>query len=215
MSLYSRAATLEKAGKPADALEVFLDGRQLPEIAQICLKAAGRCCMTLGLPKQSADFYKQAWDANRDDYECWIGWAQACETWGDLPSIVAAYEAYATTCDPSPQILVNWGRALELSGETERALTCYTEAIQRSPTDANAYFNAGDLLYKLGQYQDAAHLFETGLRHQPNHAQGWFVLGNSLAQLGIVKGARIGYEQALVLNPDFEAARQNLAAVSE
>ncbi|HWA84277.1 MAG TPA: glycosyltransferase, partial [Fimbriimonadaceae bacterium] len=151
MSLYSKAATLEKAGRPDEALEAFLQGKDIPEISQICLKSAGRCCMTLGLPKQSASFYEKAWQANRADYESWVGWAQACETWGDLPSIVAAYEAYATTCEPTPEILINWGRALELSGEVERALTCYTEAIQRDESHANAYFNAGDLLYKLGR----------------------------------------------------------------
>jgi tetratricopeptide (TPR) repeat protein len=215
MSIYSRAATLEKAGHPADALEAFLAGRDVPEVSQICLKSSGRCCMTLGLPKQSADFYRQAWELNRADYESWAGWAHACETWGDLPSIVAAYEAYATTCEPTSQILINWGRALELSGDNDRALACFTEAIQREPANANAYFNAGDLLYKLGQFQDAAHLYQTGLRHQPNHAQGWFVLGNSLAQLGIAKGARLGYEQALTIDPNFEAARTNLASVAE
>ncbi len=214
MSIYSRGATLEKAGQPVEAMEAFLIGAKIPEVAQICLKSAGRCCMTLGLPKQSAGYYKEAWETNRDDYESWAGWAHACETWGDLPSIVAAYEAYATTCQPTPEILINWGRALELTGDTEKALTCYTEAIRRDPSHANAYFNAGDLLYKVGQYQDAAHLYQTGLKHQPNHAQGWFVLGNSLAQLGIKQGAKIGYEQALILDPGLDAARQNLETVS-
>jgi tetratricopeptide (TPR) repeat protein len=213
MAIYSKGATFEKAGKPAEAIEVFVAGKDIPEISHVCCKAAGRCCMTLGLPKQAAAFYEEAWRINPADYESWYGWAHACETWGDLPSIVAAYEAYAATCEPTAKILINWGRALELSGENERALACYTEAIRQDEAEANAYFNAGDLLYKLGQFQDAAHLYQTGLRHQPNHAQGWFVLGNTLAQLGIVKGAKIGYEQALVLDPSFEAARENLATV--
>jgi len=214
MAVYSRAATLEKAGQPAEALEAFLQGKDIPEISQICLKSAGRCCMTLGLPKQAAQFYQEAWESNRDDYESWVGWAQACETWGDLPSIVGAYAAYATTCLSTPEILINWGRALELSGDPEKALACYTEAIQRDPKHANAYFNAGDLLYKLGQYQDAAHLYQSGLKHQPNYAQGWFVLGNALHRLGIDQGAKIGYEQALILDPNLQAARENLATVT-
>lgn len=215
MSLYSKAATLERAGQPAEALEAFLQGRDIPEISQICLKSAGRCCMTLGLPKQSASFYEQAWKANPADYESWAGWAQACDTWGDLPSIVAAYESYATTCEATPEIFINWGRALELSGQMEGALSCYTEAIKRDDTNANAYFNAGDLLYKLGQFQDAAHFYQTGLRLNPDHAQGWFVLGNSLYQMGVGEGAMIGYERALVLDPNFEAARANLQFVTE
>lgn len=215
MAIYSRAATLERSGKPAEALEAFLEGKEIAEVSQICLKSAGRCCMTLGLPKQSASFFEQAWLLNKADYESWVGWAQACETWGDVPSIVAAYEAYATSCEPTPEIFINWGRALEVSGDHEKALACFTEAIQRDPRNANAYFNAGDLLYRLGQYQDAAHLYQTGLRHKPNHAHGWFVLGNTLAQLGIVQGAKIGYEQALVLDPSMDAARHNLATVTE
>lgn len=215
MAAYSRAATLEKAGRPLEALEAFVDAAENAEIRQICLKGAGRCAMTLGLPKEAAEFFRTAWETNPDDYESWASWAQACETWGDLPSIVSAYEAYVSTREPTTQILVNYGRALEMSGDAETAIARYSEAIQRDPNDANAYFNAGDLLYRLGHFQDAAHLYQAGLRIQPGHAQGWFVLGNSLAQLGIVRGAQIGYEQALVLDPTLHAARENLATVSE
>lgn len=214
-AVYSRAATLEKAGRIIESAECFAQGADESSIRTMCLKGAGRCFMTLGVPEKSAAFYRRAWESDQSDYESWCGWANACETWGDLPSIVAAYEAYATTCEPTAEILVNWGRALEISGDSERALACFTEAIRRSPENANAYFNAGDLLYRFGQYQDAAHLYQTGLRHRPDYAAGWFVLGNSLARLGIARGAQIGYERALVLDPTMDAARENLATVTD
>lgn len=209
-ALYSKGATLEKLGDPKGALEAFLKGREDGSVWQICTKAAARVCMHMGLPRQAATFYQEAWQAEPADTDCWVGWAEAANAWGDVETIVNAYESFCSQNEPTVEILINWGRALQASGQLEKAMACYTEAIKRDGTNGNAYFNCGDLLYQMGQYQDAAHLYENGLRHAPMHAEGWFVLGNALAQMGLDEAAKIAYGQVLGINPRHSAARHNL-----
>lgn len=213
-ALYSKAATLEKAGHPKQAYEYFLAGREDAAVHQLCTKGAARTALKLGLVQQAAELYQVAWNADPRDYECWIGWIEAASAWGDSATVVHAYEAFVQHQEPTPDILVNWGRALQASGQLERALTVFTEAIKRDPDNANAYFNCGDLLYQLGEYADAAHLYESGLRHSPLHSEGWFVLGNCLARLNLPEGAKIAYGQALRLNPRHNGAKHNLESLA-
>ncbi|MBN9502907.1 MAG: hypothetical protein BGO01_20215 [Armatimonadetes bacterium 55-13] len=214
-AIYSKAATLEKAGQLEEALDTFCAGQQNQDVAQLCLKGAGRVCAALDLQKRAAEFYREAWRKDVHDEEAWIGWIKAGDATGDARMLVEAYSAYAENHVATADILINWGRALNDSGEFERALICFREAVEREPQNPNAYFNAGDLLYKLEQFVDAAEYYQAGLRIEPNNASGWFVLGNALARLGAVGGARLGYEQALAIRPDYEEARHNLEVICE
>ncbi len=210
VALLSKATTLEEAGMPAEALEAFLAAKEQPEVRFGSLKGAGRTCITLGLPKQAADFYKQALGVSPGDQEACLGWVQACDLWGHFPSIIEAYAAFSAIADPSADVLVNWGRALEMAGDFEGALAKYTSAIESDPGCAFGYFSAGDLLYKSTQYADAAHMYKTGLKHDPRDAKVWFALGNSFEKLGIADAAKTSYEQALTLDPKHEGALHHL-----
>lgn len=214
IALYSKAATLEKTCQTFDAYELFLTARADASISQLCTKGAARCALRLGIAQAATKLFREAWEAQPDDYECWVGWTEAATAWGDPDAVLSAYEAFVQRHEPSNDILVNWGRALIAAGHPERALTCFTEAIKRDPSHANAYFNCGDLLYQLGQFHDAAHLYESGLRLTPEHASGWFVLGNTLAQLNLPDGAKLAYHQALSLDPSHDAAKHNLEAIA-
>ncbi len=209
-AIYSRAATFEKSGQFEQALEGFLSGQENPQVGQMCLKGAGRVCTRLGLPKRASELYCEAWRRDLSDHEAWIGWVQAAESYGDLPTILEAYTSYAESFVLTADMLVNWGRALDAAGNEERATACYQEAITREPNNANAYFNLGDLLYKTERFHEAADTYQAGLKVDPQNASGWFVLGNALARLGVLQGARVSYLQALALRPDYPEAIYNL-----
>lgn len=212
-AIYSRAATLERAGKVEKALEGFLDGKDIPQVGQLCLKGAGRICTRLGLPKRASELYRDAWFRDAEDHEAWIGWVQSAEAYGDLTAIVEAYSSFAEHNQPTADMLINWGRALDGMGEFSRALICYQEAIEREPKSANAYFNCGDLLYKLEAFDQAAEIYQQGLQIEPNSSNGWFVLGNALARLGVPNGAMVSYKQALAIRPDYPEALHNLELI--
>lgn len=209
-AVYSRAATLERAGKIEKALEGFLAGRDIDYVGQLCLKGAGRIYSRLGLPMRASEVYRDAWLRDSEDQEAWIGWVQSAEAYGDLPTIVEAYSSFAERNKPTADMLINWGRALDAMGECSRALICYQEAIEREPANPNAHFNFGDLLYKLEEFDKAAEAYQSGLKLEPQSANGWFVLGNALARLGVQQGARVSYQQALSIRPDYPEAKHNL-----
>lgn len=212
-ALYAQATNFELSGNPKQAYDLFTAVQPHAELTKLASEGAGRTALKLGLPQVAAQCFERAWHLESGNLELWTKWVSAAETWGDLTSIVSAYDAFNQFNSPSAAILVNWGRALEASGDDAKALTCYQEAITRDPKDANAHFNLGDLLYRTSQFQDAAHVYEAALRLTPLNAQGWFVLGNSFAQLGIVDGAVIGYTQALTIDPLHEEAKHNLELV--
>lgn len=211
--LYSRAATLEKMGRLIEAQAGFRAAVDDASTHVISLKGLGRIHTALGQHRDAADAFSGAWHAAPEDFEAWVGWANACQAWGHIPALVAAYEAFARLHEPSVDILINWGRALDAAGQAERALHCFTEAMKREPTNANAYFNCGDLLYRMGNAQDAAHLYEAGLRYDPANPDGWFTLGNAFAQVGLTENAVKSYQQALAINPQHQKAQHNLAVV--
>lgn len=212
-AIYSRAATLEKAGDLEGALDGFTSGQSHPAVGQLCLKGAGRVSSALNLSKRAAEYYRESWLLEPNDHEAWIGWIQAADALGDIPAIVEAYSSFAEKHEPSGDMFINWGRALEASGDFDRAFTCYQEAVKREPNNANAYFNCGDLMYKLEAFDRAVDLYQAGLRLDGANASGWFVLGNALARMGALPSARVSYQQALAIRPDYVEAKQNLETI--
>ncbi len=213
-ALYSQGATLETIGEWPKARESFLQGRSDPSVRQLCTKGAARVSLRLGLAQESAELFREAWEAQPDDYDCWVGWTEAANAWGNSDMIVAAYESFVERHEPTVEILINWGRALQKAGYNDRAMALFTEALRRDPKNANAYFNCGDLLYSSGQFHDAAHIYEAGLRQDPNNADGWFVLGNCFARMEMAEGARLAFNQAILLDPSHQAANYNLECLA-
>ena len=213
-ALYSLAATLEKMGEWPKARECFLQARGDASVSQLSTKGAARVSLRLGLAEDAASLFREAWEMQPDDYDCWVGWTEAANAWGNPAMIVAAYEAFVERHEPTVEILINWGRALHQAGLNERALACFTEALRREPNNANACFNCGDLLYSSEQYHDAAHLYEAGLRQDPQNANGWFVLGNCFARMDMPDGAKLAYSQALIVDPQHSGAQHNLGCIA-
>jgi tetratricopeptide (TPR) repeat protein len=214
-ALYANAVAHELLGKHEAALELYLAGQADAKVGQLCLKGAGRCANRLGLVKAAVGYFREAWRINPNDRECWSGWVEAAESFGDADLMIEAYAAHAENYGPSVEICINWARALEQKGEFPAALERLEAAVGLDANNGNAWFNIGDLLYKCGNYEQAADAYQAGLRIQPENAAGWFVLGNAFAQLGILAGARISYEQALSLQPEYREAAHNLEIIQQ
>ncbi|MBS1717323.1 MAG: tetratricopeptide repeat protein [Armatimonadetes bacterium] len=212
----SKGIALERLGEFDKALAHYRKAATIvPEVEADCLCGESRILLHNNKPGEAAAKFEKAWKLRPESSDAWVAWVTSAERAGDTASVLKAYESYANINDPNGDLLINWGRTLAQNGQQEKALHCFSEALKRDPENPNAYFNCGDLLYQMGHFADAAHVYEAGLRHQPMNASGWFVLGNSLAKLGIVAGAKIAYQQALNLEPSYEEAQNNLAALEQ
>ncbi len=69
----------------------------------------------------------------------------------------------------------------------------------------------GNILYKRGNYQEAIDAYETIVyRSQKQSPELYFNIANCYYKLNKVAPTIYNYEKALLLNPDFEAAKNNL-----
>ena len=75
---------------------------------------------------------------------------------------------------------------------------------------AQTGFENGNTLYKQGNYQEAIDAYETVFRTQKQSPELYFNLANCYYKLNKVGPSIYNYEKALVLNPNFEAAKNNL-----
>jgi tetratricopeptide (TPR) repeat protein len=96
-------------------------------------------------------------------------------------------------------------------GRTEEA---YRRAIQEGDCVDGAYCNLGILLSKAGQTAKAFDCFTKGLQHNPRHFQSQFNLGNFYFEQDNLRLARMHYELAIELQPDFASVYFNVALVA-
>ncbi len=150
-----------------------------------------------------------------DSWDVMVRLGKSCEQMGLSEEALRAYESALKLAPRSAELRVNLGRVCATLGRNEQAFRYYSEAIRLDPNDANAYFNSGDLLYSLGLYSNAADAISKGLSHRPNTASGFFVLGNCYFQVGEPAAAQACYKQALVIDPTYAAARNNLDLAEE
>ncbi len=75
---------------------------------------------------------------------------------------------------------------------------------------AQTGFENGNTLYKQGNYQEAIDAYETVFRTQKQSPELYFNMANCYYKLNKVAPSIYNYEKALVLNPNLEAAKNNL-----
>lgn len=96
----------------------------------------------------------------------------------------------------------------------EPALEQYAAAGQRDHKDARPVFNAGDALYRLERFDEASEAFKTlsdAKIPRAARAAAAYNLGDARYQAGDAAGAVAAFRKAVVLDPNDEAARRNLA----
>jgi tetratricopeptide (TPR) repeat protein len=75
---------------------------------------------------------------------------------------------------------------------------------------AQTGFENGNTLYKQGNYQEAIDAYETIFRSQKQSPELYFNIANCFYKLNKVAPSIYNYEKAILLNPEFEAAKNNL-----
>jgi tetratricopeptide (TPR) repeat protein len=71
-------------------------------------------------------------------------------------------------------------------------------------------FNKGNALYQKDKFQEAITEYETILNTKNHSAEVYFNLGNAYYKLNRVAPSIYNYEKALMLNPNYEEAKNNL-----
>jgi tetratricopeptide (TPR) repeat protein len=94
-----------------------------------------------------------------------------------------------------------------------RAEEAYMRAIEEGVDVADAYCNLGILKSKQGLTAQSFDCFTKSLACEPRHAESHFNLGNLYFEEGDVRLARIHYELAAKVEPEFPSVYFNLGLV--
>lgn len=94
--------------------------------------------------------------------------------------------------------------------EIDRALEVYRQLAGHVPQYVDAYFNSGILWLERDSLRKAAEQFDLTIKMDPTHARAYLARGNTRLWSGDPVGARRDFEQALILEPDWEDAKSAL-----
>jgi tetratricopeptide (TPR) repeat protein len=99
---------------------------------------------------------------------------------------------------------------LQSVDEIEKAQSLFREIVALNPQYTIAYFNMGLLYLDQKKYQEAIKQFTLALATDPVHSESYFFRGISEELLGNKTAAMADYQQALLIDPEFEAASEAL-----
>ena len=94
-----------------------------------------------------------------------------------------------------------------------RAGEAYLRAISEGDLVADAYCNLGIIESKAGRVAKAFDSFTKSLEHAPRHFEAHYNLGNLYFEGDNIRLARMHYELAIEINPDFPNLYFNLGLV--
>lgn len=119
-----------------------------------------------------------------------------------------ALDSGALTSDDRAATFINRGILRERLSKYQDALSDYDAGLTVRPNLAEAYIDRGAVLIKMGRYAEAIADLSKGIALGSESAQiAYFDRGQAREVTDDLDGACADYRQALVLQPDFEAAR--------
>lgn len=95
----------------------------------------------------------------------------------------------------------------------QRAMERLDTYLQTTPGDAQGWFLKGLLLADQNKREEAIGVFTALTQNYPELPEPYNNLGVLYAAGGEIEKARLAFERALLANPDYAAARENMADV--
>ncbi|VAW39419.1 hypothetical protein MNBD_CHLOROFLEXI01-2010 [hydrothermal vent metagenome] len=111
----------------------------------------------------------------------------------------------------------NLGTSLNAAGDYERASTAFDQARAIGLPWRMLWYQFGpyEAYYQVGRYDDVILLADVTLKDRPYFEESFYYKGLALAALGETAVAKRNLEMAVAFNPNFAAASDFLAAISE
>jgi tetratricopeptide (TPR) repeat protein len=178
--------------------------------AQVNLGAA---LQKMGRLEEAANVYREALRLRPDEAGAHNNLGATLEQLGHVDQAAAEYRESLRRAPESSATHSNLGRALLAMGRPDEAIAELREALRLDPTLTTTQYLLGTALAEQDRLDEAALAFQIALR-DPVLAAAPEVhndFGVVLGRLGRPTDAVIQFREALRLNPNFEAARANLA----
>jgi tetratricopeptide (TPR) repeat protein len=206
----NRGNALISLGRVPEALAEYEKAlRDAPNNSRILLNL-GRALGLLGRGSEVIPYFEQAVTSQPDLPEARANLATALFARGRTTEAIPHFEAAIALGLNPPELRTTFGQALLDAGRIEEAMSQLQKALAQSPQLAEARYALANLLLKTSRPSDAVPHYISLLQVAPNAHEIHNNLGIAYAQLGRMTEARVCFEQAVRLRPDFTDAQENL-----
>lgn len=129
------------------------------------------------------------------------------------PEAITGYESLITMEYDNSGIYGDLANIYKSTENLERAKEVLEMGIQKYPNDANIVFAKINILLTEEKYEEVVAYLESAIQLAPENYTLYFVQGQSYEQMGDLENARLGYEKALEVNPEYSDALYNMGAL--
>ncbi|NJL73747.1 MAG: tetratricopeptide repeat protein [Saprospiraceae bacterium] len=157
--------------------------------------------------------FQEAVDMDAQLIEGWLQLGQLYATRKD--PLALQYFNNAVKIAPN-SVEANHAKAYYLTNtlnDLEGAIAIYRSINLIDPQYEEAYYNAGLLYLDLEKLSEAYQQFNLAIQFSPTHIRAYYYRGYTNELLGNSDAAKLDYEQALRMSPDYEAAKERLTAL--
>ncbi len=140
-------------------------------------------------------------------------WGKILQVQGNTEEAIECYQKAVKIKSDDVQSHVNLGSLYAMNKQTAQAIACYQKAIAIQPNLAAAYRNLARVWMQDGKLEEANECWYEAFSLEPEKVSPLqhFKLGNILFKQGQITHAIACYRRAIELNPNLNAAYQNLA----
>ncbi len=195
------AATLLRAGRPADAIAPLRDAALLQPSNSIIQHDLGLACLEVGRVPDAIAALQLAVASNPRYADAYFRLGIALEKLGNIGGALAAYD-HATKLLPS--LTEAWFRAGALVytlGHREAAIGCFRRAAVTGGRTSFGRLGKARALVIEDHNQEAEQVLRETLVADPKNAMAFDLLGNVLSELGRFDEARACFERTIAIAP--------------
>ena len=160
--------------------------------------------------KAGTDFAIKALEQDEKNGFGWYLLAIAREKAGDFASSVGAYEMALKLLPEHADVANDLGRLAYKMGMREQAEKLFRHFLARYPDHPEGANNLACAVREQLRLEEAIDILKPAIQRAPENAMLWNTMGTIVGEQGDWATARIFFEEALRLQPDFPKARYNL-----
>ncbi len=162
----------------------------------------------------SAEKYEEALKLNPDLTEALFGLGLIAETENDFN---AAHDYFRSVIQRNPRhvdSLFHLGAIAYSREQPSEARDYFRLAAESSPNMIPAHYNLGLCYTELYELEKARESFKQAIILDAKNPWPFYQIGRTYEMQGFAREARMGYEEALKLNPNFPEAREGFERLS-
>jgi len=177
------------------------------------LSNLGNCCRILHRTEMAEHCFAEVLRLNPRHVSARLNAVLLCRDRNDMTGATRLLDEAVAVAPQNPDVWFQRGVQHLLERRPNEALQCWNRVLAIDPEHCDAHLALAASLTQRNDFDGAIEHLQTAAQVAPNRAGVHNNLANALARAGRLQEAVSSYEEALRLNPQLTAARENLEQV--